>query len=122
MPLEQNTKAPGVIETYVTAAARHDMPKNGILCVNLLGRPVLLADVNGEVYALNNLCSHAHGSFERGRLRAHIITCPHHGARFDVRDGRCVGGPADQPIGHYPARVRDGVIEVCLPEGSPDDG
>ncbi len=116
----QQYEAPGVTEVYITAATRHDMPDNGILCLRLLGRPVLLANVDGQVHALRNQCSHAHGSFERGRLRGYIIICPHHGARFDVRDGRCVGGPADQPIDHYPARVRDGVIEVCLPETGED--
>ncbi len=116
MRSKKQYEASGVNEVYIIAASRHDLPDNGILCLRLLGRPVLLADVDGHVHALRNLCSHAHGSFERGRLRGHIITCPHHGARFDVRDGRCVGGPADQPIAHYPTRVRDDVIEVCLPE------
>jgi nitrite reductase/ring-hydroxylating ferredoxin subunit len=116
----QRYEALCVNEVYITAASLHDMPDNGILCVRVLGRSLLLAGVDGHVHVLHNLCSHAHGSFERGRLRGHVITCPHHGARFDVRDGRCLGGPADQPIDHYPSRIRDGMIEVCLPEDGGD--
>jgi nitrite reductase/ring-hydroxylating ferredoxin subunit len=120
MPANQQDKDQGVNEVYITAAARHDVPDNGIMCVRVLGRPVLLASVDGQVHALRNQCSHAHGSFDRGRLRGHVITCPHHGARFDVRDGRCVGGPADQPIDHYETRISGGVIEVCLPDDGED--
>jgi nitrite reductase/ring-hydroxylating ferredoxin subunit len=66
----------------------------------------------GGVYALDNVCSHAGGLLSRGTVDDLAVTCPLHGSRFALADGRVVRGPASQPQPVLRTRVRNGWIEV----------
>jgi nitrite reductase/ring-hydroxylating ferredoxin subunit len=78
------------------------------------GHSVLVCNIGGEVYAIADTCSHDRGPLGEGKLRGQFIECPRHGSRFDVRDGEPTTPPALRPIATYPARVRDGSVEVLL--------
>lgn len=80
----------------------------------LEGHDVLVCNVNGEFYAVRNMCSHAEEKLEGGRIRGHCVVCPKHGARFDLKDGRHLTPPAWTGIATYPLRVVDDRIEVQL--------
>jgi nitrite reductase/ring-hydroxylating ferredoxin subunit len=80
--------------------------------VEVEGRAVLLYRSNGDLYALDNTCSHAGGVLSRGRFDGCTVTCPLHEARFDLRDGRILRGPAHTPQPVLPTRIRNGWIEV----------
>jgi 3-phenylpropionate/trans-cinnamate dioxygenase ferredoxin component len=80
------------------------------------GRAVLVCNVGGEFYALADTCTHDRGPLGEGRLRGHVIECPRHGSRFDVRDGVAKTPPAMRPVATYSVRVRDDAVEVLLPE------
>ena len=54
------------------------------------GREILLARVGGKYYAADNRCSHMGGKLSQGKLEGTVVTCPRHGSRFDLRDGRVV--------------------------------
>jgi len=82
-------------------------------CV-VAGREILLCHTRDGVFALENICTHAHARMCEGRLRATRIVCPLHGASFDVRDGRVLGPPAVLPLGTFTVRVVEGMIEVAL--------
>ena len=56
------------------------------------GKTVLIANVGGAFYALNNKCPHMGGDLSEGLLEGATLTCPRHGARFDARTGANVGG------------------------------
>ena len=58
----------------------------------LSGKTVLLANVGGTIYALDNKCPHMGGSLADGNLEGATLSCPRHGAKFDVRTGKNVGG------------------------------
>ena len=66
----------------------------------------------GEMYALDDMCSHAGALLSRGQVDGCVVTCPLHESRFDLRDGRIVRGPAHQRQPVLPARARNGWIEV----------
>jgi nitrite reductase/ring-hydroxylating ferredoxin subunit len=76
---------------YVRVAATAELPTNTKIPVVVNGKEVLLANVDGFYYAIANKCTHAGGSLARGVLEEGIVTCPNHGARFDVRTGEAVG-------------------------------
>ena len=76
------------------------------------GVEVLVCRVRGEYYAVADLCSHARQALSKGRLRGTEVTCPLHGARFDVRDGRCLAKPAIKPIATFAVAVEDGNVYV----------
>jgi nitrite reductase/ring-hydroxylating ferredoxin subunit len=80
--------------------------------VNADGAPVLVARVDGQVWALANTCSHAGGPLDEGTVRDGCVVCPWHGSTFRLADGEIVRGPASAPQPSYETRVRDGKIEL----------
>jgi 3-phenylpropionate/trans-cinnamate dioxygenase ferredoxin subunit len=68
---------------------------------------VVLCKVQGELYAIDDNCSHADTPLSEGRLRGSTITCPLHGACFDVRDGSHTSPPAWEGGGCYSVATND---------------
>lgn len=91
-----------------------DLEKNASRTVEVEGRQVLVCNAGGEFYAVQNLCTHQASSLEGGRIRNCFISCPLHGARFDLRDGSTKGALTSQPLETYPVRVVDGTVEVSV--------
>jgi nitrite reductase/ring-hydroxylating ferredoxin subunit len=56
--------------------------------VEVAGTRLLIARVEGQYYATQALCPHLRGRLARGQLDGHVVTCPAHGSRFDIRDGQ----------------------------------
>lgn len=73
---------------------------------------VCLADVEGEVYAVADLCTHAGCSLAKGDLDGTTITCSCHGSQFDVTSGAVLRGPAAEPLDSYRVKIERGVIYV----------
>lgn len=80
--------------------------------VQVAGTEILLCNVEGQFYAVDAQCSHARQTLATGRLRGHQISCPLHGARFDVRTGACTAAPAKRPIRSFPVLIEAG--KVCV--------
>jgi nitrite reductase/ring-hydroxylating ferredoxin subunit/uncharacterized membrane protein len=97
---------------WVRTIAEAELPDGGTIGVEVEGRKVLLHRAGGELYALDDLCSHAGALLSRGQVDGCVVTCPLHGSRFDLRDGHIVRGPAHHPQPVLPARARNGWIEV----------
>ena len=72
----------------------------------------------GQLYALEDRCSHDDGPLCEGDWEEDecIVVCPRHGSRFDIRDGVPKTPPAMKPVATYPVRVRGDAVEVQLPE------
>lgn len=79
---------------------------------------VLVALVDGEPRAVADACLHKGASLAGGLCREGVVTCPSHWWRYDLRDGSLQGSPG-AALEVYPARVKEGVIEVELPEAAP---
>jgi nitrite reductase/ring-hydroxylating ferredoxin subunit len=91
-----------------------DIPQGSMRPVTLNGREIVICHTKEGVFALDNICSHAHARMCEGRLRATRIVCPLHGASFDIRDGKVLGPPATQPLATFQVRVVDGKVEVAV--------
>ena len=74
--------------------------------------PVLLANVDGTVYAVLDRCSHEDLPLSDGDLESGILVCSYHGARFDVASGAPRGLPAVKPIKTFSVEVREDGIYV----------
>lgn len=80
--------------------------------VQVEGQEVAVYNVEGTVFATQNACTHMEGPLCEGDLAGFIITCPFHGAQFDVRDGRVMAGPATQALKTYRVSLQDGIGTV----------
>src|SRR5688500_8408240 len=78
-------------------------------------REIVVCHTKEGVFALDNVCTHAFARMSEGSLKGTRIICPMHGAAFDVRSGRVLGGPAVMPIEACQARVVNGTVEVAVP-------
>lgn len=91
-----------------------DLEKNTSRTVEVAGRQILVCNAGGEFYAVQNLCTHQASSLQGGRIRNCFISCPLHGARFDLRDGSTKGALTSQPLQTYALRVHDDTVEVAV--------
>ena len=96
----------------VRVAATSDVPVNQCRVFTAGDISIALANVNGEFYAVDNLCTHDNGPLGEGRVDRNTIECPRHGARFDVTDGRATCMPAIVPVRVYPVRVENGELQI----------
>jgi 3-phenylpropionate/trans-cinnamate dioxygenase ferredoxin subunit len=78
---------------YVRVAAKSEIPAGKMKKVTLQGKELLIINVNGSFYAIGDRCTHAGGELSQGSLQNNIITCPKHGAKFDVTTGKVVSPP-----------------------------
>jgi len=81
---------------------------------------LVVCRVNGELFALEDNCSHADTPLSEGRLRGHNITCPLHGTSFDVRDGAHSGPPAYTGVGCFKVEVDEGTAVAISPSNDDD--
>ena len=80
---------------YVRVAGKSDIAVGKMKKVTLDDKEILIANVNGNYYAIGNECTHFGGDLSQGLLEGNIITCPNHGAKFDVTTGKVVSPPAE---------------------------
>jgi len=71
---------------------------------------IAVFNIDGELYAVEDVCTHDGGDLATGELHGYAIECPRHGARFDVRTGAVLCPPAYEPIAKFPVKTEDGVI------------
>ena len=77
--------------------------------------PVAVFNADGELFAIDDTCTHQDASLSEGWLEDCMIECPLHAASFDLRTGRPTGPPAKRPVRTYPVLVQDGVVYVDAP-------
>lgn len=100
---------------WQTLASTGDVPPAGKVRVyEVDGARIALCNVDGALYAVDDVCTHDGGALDQGELDGVEIECPRHGARFDVRTGRVTALPAFQPIETYPVRVQGQDVQVDL--------
>jgi naphthalene 1,2-dioxygenase ferredoxin component len=99
---------------WVRAASRSDLRQDEVLGVEVSGRPIALYDVDGSLFATDNICTHAYARLSDGWLDGELIECPLHAARFDVRTGKVLDPPATEDLKTYPVRLVGDEIQVKL--------
>lgn len=103
-----------VASEWVATVDVGNVPEGGYVAVYPRGVGVLVARVEGQLYAVANKCFHMGCPLEGGKLRGTILTCPCHDWRFDLRDGHFVTAP-NLRIPTYPTRVEeDGIVRINM--------
>ncbi len=97
---------------WVRVAPLSDVPAGTLKSASARMHLFVLANVDGDVYALEDRCSHQEFPLSDGELDGSDLLCVHHGARFDARTGKNKGLPAVRPVKSFPVEIRDGEIYV----------
>lgn len=101
---------------YLEIAPASELPAGERLFAEIESTPIVVFNVAGELFSIADVCSHDDGPVGEGLLEGYNITCPRHGAQFDVRTGEVVQMPAVVDIPAYPVRIVDGMIQVGFPK------
>ena len=101
---------------FVEIAPVDELPNGERLFVEIEGKPLVIFNIAGQFFSIGDVCSHDDGPVGEGDIEGYNITCPRHGAEFDVRTGAVVSMPAVVDIPAYPVQVRDGMIFVGIPK------
>lgn len=99
-------------DEWTPAMPDEAVAEGGTRCAELDGRQILVSRRHHRLHAIEATCSHAGGALAEGDVAGGVVTCPSHGSRFDLADGRVRRGPATFPQRRLETRVRDGMIEV----------
>ena len=99
----------------VTVAKTSEIGAGQAKAVDVKGQTVALFNVGGKFYAIEDTCTHVGGPLSEGEVQGTAVTCPWHGAQFDVTSGKVLGPPAAEGVKSYPVRVEGDEIKVELP-------
>lgn len=91
-----------------------DIREGEPLLVELEDEDVTLFRVGSEVFATEDVCTHAEASLSEGEQEGYRITCPRHGGQFDIRTGRATHFPAFSPIRTFPVSIREGDVYIAV--------
>jgi 3-phenylpropionate/trans-cinnamate dioxygenase ferredoxin subunit len=97
---------------WIDAAREGSLAPGEHLLVEIDGDALALFHIDGEYFAIQDVCSHDGTEIASGQLEGCEIICPRHGARFCLKTGKVLSPPAYEDIATYPVRIRVGRIEI----------
>lgn len=100
--------------TYVKAARVDEVPVGGKTLVEIDDRILVLFHLPDGFFALDDVCTHDDGPLSEGVMSDKTITCPRHGAMFDIRTGAALTMPATRATGSYECKVENGDVLIAV--------
>ncbi len=100
---------------FVRVASVDEVPPGEMRTVEVDGEDVVLANVDGQIFAIGGTCTHRGGPLGEGMLIDDVVECPWHGGQFNVRTGEVVGPPPSEPEPSYQVQVDGKEIRVAKP-------
>ena len=97
---------------FVKVAQTEDIPAGTGRLVEVNGKEIALFNVGGSFHTIDNTCTHVGWPLSEGEIDGAEVTCPWHGAMFDVTTGQVLGSPAASNVTRYNVRVEDSDIEI----------
>lgn len=97
---------------FIKVATTEELADEQAKVVELEGQRIALFRVDGAFYAVSDTCTHRGGPLSEGIVEGAEVTCPWHGAKFDLRTGAVLGPPARQGVRSYSVRVTGADIEI----------
>ena len=106
-------------QEFIEAARAGELRPGTMKRIDVAGRRILLANVAGRLYAVDDTCTHEEASLSRGVLKGELVKCPLHNSCFNVRTGEALEEPAEEPLRTYPVREEGGRVLVGVPGREP---
>lgn len=101
-------------DNWIDVLALDWVPEADVTSVIVEGREIALYEVEGEVFATDNLCTHGAARLSDGFLEGREIECPFHQGRFDVCTGKAMCAPLTQDLRVYPVRIENNRVLVNI--------
>ena len=102
----------GMSERWVEVAQTAEVKRGSMKRVRIEGHALLLANVDGRYYAVDDTCTHEDASLSSGSLKGELVKCPLHGSRFNVTTGAVLDDPAEEDLQTYGVQVEGDAIFV----------
>lgn len=105
-------------ESWIDVCQQAELAPGAGRLVEHKGQKIAVYNLNGEYFALEDLCTHDHfpilgcGLPQDMVIHGDKITCPRHGARFSIRTGAALSPPAHEPVRTFPVRIAAGMIQI----------
>ena len=97
---------------FVKVARTDEIAPGQARLIDVKGKQIALFNIDGEFLAIDNMCTHEEASLAEGEISGYEVTCPLHGAKFDIRTGEVLGPPAYDDVVRYSVRVTGTDIEI----------
>ena len=101
---------------FVKVCQVGELSPGDMMAVEVAGEQVLLANVDGNYHAIEDICSHAYASLSEGDLDGHQVECPLHGSSFDVTTGEPQTPPAEGSVRVYQVRIEGDDVLLAPPQ------
>ena len=99
---------------WIKAADRSALSDGEVVGVTVAGHEIALYDIDGEIFATDDICTHAYAKLSDGWLEKGEIECPLHAGRFDIKTGKATAPPCVDDVKTYPVRVEGDEIQIKL--------
>ncbi|MCH2131857.1 MAG: non-heme iron oxygenase ferredoxin subunit [Pirellulaceae bacterium] len=99
---------------FTKIATNSEIPEGGKLYVELDERLVVIFRAGGDLYCLDDVCTHDGGPLGEGQLSGYEIACPRHGAKFDMRTGQALTMPATEATAVHEIKAEGDDVLVRL--------
>jgi naphthalene 1,2-dioxygenase system ferredoxin subunit len=91
--------------TWIELTAVDAIPEYDVIGIDAEGKSFALYQVDGEIYATDNICTHGNARLCDGFLEGHEIECPLHQGKFDIRNGKAMCAPLTEDVKIYPVKI-----------------
>ena len=101
-------------DNWVKAADRAALGDGEVIGVVVAVHEIALYEMDGQLFATDDICTHAYAKLSDGWMEKGEIECPLHAGRFDIKTGKATAPPCIDDVKSYPVRVEGGEIQVKL--------
>ncbi|HKV96775.1 MAG TPA: non-heme iron oxygenase ferredoxin subunit [Gammaproteobacteria bacterium] len=97
---------------WVNVGSVEEIPPGQHKTIDINDVLIAVFNVDGAFHAIEDVCTHDGGILTGGTVEGKVITCPRHGAQFDILTGEVLAPPAYEPVATFPVRVHEGMVQV----------
>ena len=97
---------------WVDVATLEQLPPGTSKVVDIDGALIAVFNLQGQLYAIEDICTHDGGELASGKIEGDDIICPRHGAHFCIKTGKALTPPAYEDIATFPVRTENGMVQV----------
>ncbi len=101
-------------DNWIDVTDADTVPEDDVIGIEIAGKSLALYQVDGEIYATDNICTHGNARLCDGFLEGHEIECPLHQGKFDIRSGKAMCAPLTEDVRTYPVKIDGSRVFVDL--------